>query len=390
MGAHLDNQTFINNCSFLMLKRGMYYFRRSVPVDLLPYFDKQRICVALRTKDKRVAKARAVQMSNQLQQEFDHLRWRNTANTFSKYIGNNLSPDAKSDFILLSDACDLYADLKGKEKPRTFHQSLRRAVRYLIADCGDKPIDSYTREDANTYRDSLSKRGLSGNSVAKSISVIRAMLNFTCREKGYDQIQTFSSVYVANSEPSSKRVPVPVDVIRSVQLECREVNDQLRWIVSLISDTGLRLSEALGLSVNDVNLDAEVPHVIVREHSWRRLKTASSSRTIPLVGESYWAARQAVESTETDRLFPKYCTGSSTKSNSASSALNKWLRNRLPNGAVVHSYRHSMRDRLRNFECPSEIADAIGGWARKGIGEKYGSGYGLQVLHKYMKDIVLD
>lgn len=389
MGAHLDNLTSIQNCSFLMKKRGLYYFRRSVPVDLIHYFDKQRICIALRTRDKRVAKARAQQMSNQLQQEFEHLRWRDSPVTFSKYIGQSMYPDAKSDSVLLSAACDLYADIKGRDKPKTFHQSLNRAVRYLVACCGDKPIDTYTREDANNYRDDLSKRGLSGNSVAKSISVIRAMLNFVCREKGYDQIQTFSSVYVADAEPSSKRVPIPVDVIRSVQHECRAVDDELRWIISLISDTGMRLSEALGLSVQDVDLTADIPNLTVREHSWRRLKTASSTRTIPLVGESLWAVQRAIASTNTDRLFPKYCVGGTTKSNSVSGACNKWLKARLPNGAVVHSYRHSMRDRLRNVECPTEIAHAVGGWASKGVGEKYGSGYGLEVLHKYMKMIVL-
>ena len=43
--------------------------------------------------------------------------------------------------------------------------------------------------------------------------------------------------------------------------------------------------------------------------------------------------------------------------NSASAALNKWLRNYAPEGCVVHSFRHSMRDRLRAVECPKEIID---------------------------------
>ena len=31
-------------------------------------------------------------------------------------------------------------------------------------------------------------------------------------------------------------------------------------------------------------------------------------------------------------------------------------------GGVIHSFRHSMRDRLREVECPSDIIDQIGGW----------------------------
>jgi len=47
--------------------------------------------------------------------------------------------------------------------------------------------------------------------------------------------------------------------------------------VALISDTGMRLSEAAGLSKGDIYLDEEVPYVGIKRHPWRRLKTAGSS-----------------------------------------------------------------------------------------------------------------
>ena len=74
-------------------------------------------------------------------------------------------------------------------------------------------------------------------------------------------------------------------------------------------------------------------------------------------------------------------------SNSASAVINKWLKPRTPKGCVVHSFRHSLRDRLRLVECPSDIVDAIGGWTTSGIGQKYGAGYDLNVKYKWMKKI---
>ena len=74
-------------------------------------------------------------------------------------------------------------------------------------------------------------------------------------------------------------------------------------------------------------------------------------------------------------------------SNSASAAINKWLKPRTPKGCVVHSFRHSLRDRLRLAECPSDIVDAIGGWTTSGIGQKCGAGYDLNVKYKWMKKI---
>ena len=68
-------------------------------------------------------------------------------------------------------------------------------------------------------------------------------------------------------------------------------------------------------------------------------------------------------------------------------AINKWLKPRVPEGCVIHSFRHSLRDRLRAVECPSDIVDAIGGWATSGIGQKYGTGYSLAIKNKWMKRI---
>ena len=32
------------------------------------------------------------------------------------------------------------------------------------------------------------------------------------------------------------------------------------------------------------------------------------------------------------------------------------------------------------MQCPADIADQIGGWATKGVGRGYGSGYPIEVL----------
>jgi|TARA_A100001015_G_scaffold215306_1_gene241708 integrase len=68
-------------------------------------------------------------------------------------------------------------------------------------------------------------------------------------------------------------------------------------------------------------------------------------------------------------------------------ALNKWLKPRVPDGCVIHSFRHSLRDRLRAIECPADIIDAIGGWTTEGIGHKYGQGHSLPVMDGWMEKL---
>ena len=68
--------------------------------------------------------------------------------------------------------------------------------------------------------------------------------------------------------------------------------------------------------------------------------------------------------------FPRYNDGNSN-ANSASAALKQMVKAMVSEGCVVHSFRHSMRDRLRAVECPKEIIDQIGGWSSSDVGESY-------------------
>ena len=63
------------------------------------------------------------------------------------------------------------------------------------------------------------------------------------------------------------------------------------------------------------------------------------------------------------------------------------MKPRVNDDAVVHSLRHSIRDRLRAVECPSEMIDQIGGWTTTGIGHAYGKGYSGKILAKWMLKI---
>ena len=156
--------------------------------------------------------------------------------------------------------------------------------------------------------------------------------------------------------------------------------------VALISDTGMRLGEGAGLVKKDFHLDGDIPLVRIQKHPWRNLKTVKSERLVPLCGEALWAARRLVEADNTsDFAFPRYNRTGITAANSASAALNKWLKHYVPVGCTMHSFRHSMRDRLRAVQCPSDIVDQIGGWTTDGVGQAYGSGYPMTVLQEWLE-----
>ena len=59
----------------------------------------------------------------------------------------------------------------------------------------------------------------------------------------------------------------------------------------------------------------------------------------------------------------------------------------LADDYVIHGFRHSFRDRLREVECPSEIIDQLGGWRLKSVGQGYGKGFKLLILKTWIKKI---
>ena len=83
----------------------------------------------------------------------------------------------------------------------------------------------------------------------------------------------------------------------------------------------MRLGEAIGLLKSDIVLEAKIPHINLKPHPWRRLKTPGSERQIPLVGSSLWAAKRALkQNTDSKYAFPKYCSDEGHKNNSIRAA----------------------------------------------------------------------
>ena len=223
--------------------------------------------------------------------------------------------------------------------------------------------------------------------MKRVFAIIRAIINLSIQEYGLNCKNAFARTYIPDLEDTIKRQPIPIDIIRDVQKECMKIDDPNRWLIALISDTGMRLSEALGLKVSDIKLDEEIPYLNITPNSARRLKTKSSERQIPLVESSLWAAKQIHLNVKGEFAFPHYTVQDYCYTNSASAALNKWLKSKIHNNYVIHSFRHSMRDRLRATNCPSEMIDQIGGWSNNNVGIKYELGFTTTDMLNYMKKL---
>jgi len=379
-GLHLVIQLSKFRAPYLVRKRGIFYLQKRIPQQLTGHYGRTFVRKSLRTKDRLEASKLASQLVRGLEREWNELLFTVSA-TGSVYDLLHEKPIA---LPTLSEARETYCEMKGKADDRRFVRYTSRVVSEIVQLAGDKVITSYSRNDALLFRDSLLKREVSYNTVKRNFECIRAIWNFAARENGVSDPNPFANMNYGNGAAAVKRMPIPIDELRKVQQLCYQKDDDIRWLIALLSDTGMRLAEAAGLAKEDVFLDTEIPYVRLCKRPWRPLKTRSSERDVPLVGAALWAVKRAVESSPDEYLFPRYCSDDGCKADYASNSLNKWLRKHVPNGCVVHSFRHSMRDRLRAVECPSEIIDQIGGWSRALVGEQYGYGYSVGDLQKWL------
>ena len=376
-----------NKCeaNHVLLRNETYYFLKRVPYDLKDYYSVKRLCFSLKTKSYSSALRLTKSVLQRLDDYWLGIRLQKMDIPAIHLVKANDNVDDSSP--LISDALALYLKLKGEGKDKTFIRTANRNIEYIIKVLGNKSIRLYSSSDASKFRDWLMEQGMSNSTLKRVFSSVKAIINLSINEYGLDITNPFSKAYLPSIE-NEIRESIPLEDIRVIQTESKKEDDELRWLLLLLSDSGMRLSEALGLSKDDINLNSNLPHVKLIPHKWRRLKTRNSERCIPLIGASLWASKKILEHQNNSvYAFPRYTSVDNCNANSASAALNKWLKSKLTNDYVVHGLRHSFRDRLRAIECPSEIIDQLGGWSLRSIGQGYGKGYGLSVLSKWMKQI---
>ena len=311
-----------SDVSYVSCRAGIYYYTSRVPYDVRQHYASHRLSFSLRTKSNAGALRAAHSVTQRLEDYWLGLRLQDM-DIPAIHLVKARHVDDSSPVML--DAVENYLRIKGNDD-RIFVRTAQRNGNYVVKLLGNRPITSYATSEAAQFRDWCLEKGMNINSVKRVFASVRSIINLNIREYGLDGTNAFSGTYMPDGFNTPKRRPIPDEILKVIQSKCQTTDDEPRWLIALISDTGMRLSEAAGLFKDDIHFDEEVPYVDIKPHPWRRLKTAGSQRTIPLVGMSLWAARRAYEANTSPFLFPRYCNEKECNSNSASAALNKWLK----------------------------------------------------------------
>jgi integrase len=295
---------------------------RRVPYDLTSYYNVKRLCFSLKTKSASAAVRASKSINQRLEDCWLGLRLQNMDIPAMQVVKS--SDTNVNDTLRLSEACELYLRLKGGGKDKVFIRTTKRNTQYVTKLLGDRPISSYSSNEAAQFRDWCIGQGMGIKTVKRVFASVRAIINLAISEEGFDCSNALAKTYFPNDDNAQSRQPISMEDLKKVQSLCKDIDDEMRWLIALISDTGMRLGEAAGLLKEDIKVNEPIPHIDLKPHPWRTLKTKGSQRLIPLTKEALWASKRLLEANNDSIFaFPRYCDERSCKANSASGGLNK-------------------------------------------------------------------
>ncbi|MGF6723983.1 integrase [Paraburkholderia sp. GAS41] len=283
-------------------------------------------------------------------------------------------------------------------RPST-EKDARLVFGYLLAYLGgDRDIRKVRRSDVNGFVAWLLQGGhgaagrkVSTTTVGRYLVPLRAAYARAIKEEEFGVGNVFAGVEVPDHGADvTERESFTVDQYRHLYAALDQWSetkglDPLRCVLTLVTETGARLAEVVGLAAADLDLAGAIPSMTIQAHPWRSLKTPGSARQVPLSPRAVEAAKVALGLRKGAlELFPDHAS----KVDSVSATLVKWVRTREGlQGSKLgnHSLRHGMKDRLRAVECPDSIQDAVLGHVTPGVGASYGQGYPLSVIAEWVR-----
>ncbi len=209
-------------------------------------------------------------------------------------------------------------------------------------------------------------------SANKDIGAINQMLNDISDKYQLDLKEPFARMRL-RGEKHNPRPPLPPEWVQNKILApdaMNGLNETCQAVIVIMAYTGMRPSEILGLTQEDILLDHEYPHVKIRAGK-RSLKTEHSIRDIPLIGQ----ALEATAALQANGGFADYFG----RADQLSANANKFMRNAglFPSeDHTLYSLRHTFQDRLIEVECPERIQAELMG--HKFTRPKYGKGPSLK------------
>jgi integrase/recombinase XerC len=182
---------------------------------------------------------------------------------------------------------------------RAYESDLSQFIEFVARDAGRKRIDlttgDFTHLNIRAFLGDLQKRGISRSSAARKLAAIRTFSRYMRREGVLDDDPSA----LVGTPKREQRLPAHLGESEMVRLlEMPDATHPLgrrdRAILELFYASGLRLSELVGLDVDDVNLSSRMVRVLGK---------GRKERLVPFNGSTEAALRAWLKDWEPSSRF---------------------------------------------------------------------------------------
>ncbi|WP_422033972.1 DUF6538 domain-containing protein [Reyranella sp.] len=306
--------------------------------------------------------------------------------------GRPNTPQARPS-VKITGLIDAWTKARENVRQRTRDEWERR-LRQFSEFVGHDDALAVTGKDLRRWRDHLRTNDCKAKTINESCIAPLKAIFAAAEAEDVLKVNPFASLKIALKEDKTKEKPRrPYTDTEAAKLlkAARKRPDALRWLTWLLAYTGARINELAQLRKEDVMKAGTIPFLrfTTSDAKGHEIKTSSSRRDVPihkaLVDEGFlkWVAKA-----EAGWLFVDLPEGRyGRRGDAASKRYGRWARDEvgiMDTRVVAHSWRHRMEDKLREVECPDEVADSILGHAREGQRATYGDGPPLRVKAKWI------
>lgn len=341
-------------------------------------------------------------------------------------ISGKAQPLAADGELTLSGLFEKWQDEKQRTLPADTIADYASHVRHFQELHGDLPLPLITKTHVREFKDAMLKcpainrlpkqfrakklpaliklaekdpslPRLSGRTInEKCLAALSAVLNWGV-QNGYLDNNPATGIKVAVGKvEEQKRLPYSVEDLNLIfqfpvftegARPRGGAGEAAKWLPILALFTGARLQELGRLQVEDVRTDRGITYLDLTSAG---TKTTSSKRRVPihkeLVRLGFLAYVEERRKAKGGPLFPALKSERSSPTEGWTSWWGRYCRN---NGItdprkVFHSFRHTVKDGLRDSGVPFDIRSILQGHTVPGVGEGYGQGFALHVLAEAM------
>ncbi len=413
-------------------KSGIYYFRRAVPEALRPRLNKTLIKVTLGTRSP----SKATQLFAIRQIECEELFNAARNRSLTKYhkslcVANHQSDTSdlhKSPAIqclfdkfnqervaskktmdegqkVIGRFINVYGDIAAEDINGTIIREFKELLIKTPSVLSNKLRSLTLRQIVKETDSNYSGRMLSDSAINKHLSVLSSVLEWASNNSyfGDNWHNPVRGKTIKRKGLKQDRMPFTEgDLSRIFSSDI--YTEQLRpkggcgeasyWIPVIGLYTGMRLEEIGQLLVSDIKREGDILYFDINDFDSKQLKNKSSIRKVPIHQTLLdLGLIDYVNSLEGMQLFPLL---KNDKYGKLTQNWSKWFGRHLrrigitDSSKVFHSYRHGLKDALRNAGVDEAISDAITGHSSVSVGRSYGSGYNLTILNNAVQKVNYD